>query len=580
MTSKHSPLFYVFGGTVLLVALPAALTSCVSREFNKELAKTRDSRVFSATATATRNAECDVIVAGGSTAALAAALTAAREGRQTCLLEPTNWPGGQLSASAVSAIDFPHYSVNGVDMGPEHRKHANIAGTFLSWINTLNDGSVSCWVTAVGCFEPINMLNKNIFPALAKEPNLRVFYSTIIKSVATEGRNIQSLTAISREPLVGNGYEDFLSKSLPDWYSFTDSPSFRKIQLNVKGKGGNVPVFIDATEFGDVMVLAGASFLQGVEKSDGSLETEPGYDKAGQATVFPFVMSYNKAASSEALNPLPVDHPSFYKLNTSSWDQVWRYRRIRGAGPLATPGDLSLQNWNPGNDYPYGYVFKSKADTLAERSNWQGGIDLTTLAGAERHAYGFYYFMKNHKDAKNPNLFTLDKTALGTKSGLSKMPYLRDTRRSIGLGDFVLRYTDISGPQSKWVANIFDDRVGIGAYVVDIHSVYTLPMPAYLNSIPTLPYMIPFRALTNRDFNNLLVAGKTMAQSYLANAATRLQPIEWHSGLASGAAAAHMAQWQLSSQGALDNIKDIQIRVKRHAPIAWTIAGKRYPTSD
>ena len=127
---------------------------------------------------------------------------------------------------------------------------------------------------------------------------------------------------------------------------------------------------------------------------------------------------------------------------------------------------------------------------------------------------------------------------------------------------------------------MFDDRVAIGAYVVDIHSVYTLPMPAYLNSTPTLPFMIPFRALTNKDFSNLLVAGKTMAQSYMANGATRLQPVEWHSGVAAGAAAAHMAQWQLSSQGALDNIKDIQIRVKRHAPIAWTIYGNRYPPKD
>ena len=441
--AEDAPPYFLY--TILFLAsLP---TGCISREFNKELDHSKDSMIFAATAALQRQVECSVIVAGGSTAALSAALTSAREGQNTCLLEPTNWPGGQLSASAVSAVDFPHYSLNGVDMGVENRRPENIAATFMSWINNLNNGSVNCWVTNIGCFEPINMLTTNIFPALKKEPNLHVYYSTVVKSVRTAGKVITAINAISREPLRGDGYEDFLSKSLPDWYSEKDSAFFKKTLKTFKGVGSNVPVFIDATEFGDVMVLAGASFLQGVEKADGALDTEPGYDKAGQSTVFPFVISYNKSASTEPLNPLPTDHGDFYDLAPRNWDMVWRYRRIRGAGPSATPGDLSLQNWNPGNDYPFGYLFKSRADTLAERSDWQGGIDMSALIGAERNAYGFYYFMKNHKEAKNPNLFTLDKTALGTKTGLSKMPYLRDTRRSIGLKDFVLRYSHISGPQ-------------------------------------------------------------------------------------------------------------------------------------
>ncbi|MBL8717733.1 MAG: FAD-dependent oxidoreductase, partial [Myxococcales bacterium] len=42
---------------------------------------------------------CKVVIAGGTTAALAAALAAAAEGSDTCLLEPTDWVGGQLTAS-------------------------------------------------------------------------------------------------------------------------------------------------------------------------------------------------------------------------------------------------------------------------------------------------------------------------------------------------------------------------------------------------------------------------------------------------------------------------------------------------
>ncbi|MCH9683540.1 MAG: FAD-dependent oxidoreductase, partial [Deltaproteobacteria bacterium] len=58
---------------------------------------------------------CDVIVAGGSTAALAAAMTSAREGAATCLVEPTDWIGGQLTAGGVPAVDFAWHQV-----GDEH----------------------------------------------------------------------------------------------------------------------------------------------------------------------------------------------------------------------------------------------------------------------------------------------------------------------------------------------------------------------------------------------------------------------------------------------------------------------------
>ena len=46
-------------------------------------------------------AHCDVLVAGGSTSALAAALTAAEadENVTVCLAEPTDWPGGQMTSS-------------------------------------------------------------------------------------------------------------------------------------------------------------------------------------------------------------------------------------------------------------------------------------------------------------------------------------------------------------------------------------------------------------------------------------------------------------------------------------------------
>ena len=46
-----------------------------------------------------------MLVAGGGMGGVAAALAAARRGCRTCLIEETDWLGGQLSAQGVSALD-------------------------------------------------------------------------------------------------------------------------------------------------------------------------------------------------------------------------------------------------------------------------------------------------------------------------------------------------------------------------------------------------------------------------------------------------------------------------------------------
>ena len=44
---------------------------------------------------------CDILVAGGGTGGVAAALAAAEAGRSVILTEETDWLGGQLTSQAV-----------------------------------------------------------------------------------------------------------------------------------------------------------------------------------------------------------------------------------------------------------------------------------------------------------------------------------------------------------------------------------------------------------------------------------------------------------------------------------------------
>jgi hypothetical protein len=74
--------------------------------------------------------------------------------------------------------------------------------------------------------------------------------------------------------------------------------------------------------------------------------------------------------------------------------------------------------------------------------------------------------MKNISVAINTSWvdrLTLNYTTAGTRHGLSKVPYLRDTRRAIGLGGFRLLHAplrDTNGPTGEH----FADTVALGDY--------------------------------------------------------------------------------------------------------------------
>jgi hypothetical protein len=160
------------------------------------------------------------------------------------------------------------------------------------------------------------------------------------------------------------------------------------------------------------------------------------------------------------------------------------------------------------------------------------------------------------------------------------MPYLRDARRSAaGLGGFRLTYSDLADadPRNKSYAVRWPDTVAIGTYYyADIHKMDSnfCALPAYLtkgSGAAILPYFIPFRALTVAGAPNLLVAGKSLAQTFWASAGTRLHPEEWASGVAAGAAAAWMARLGLDSAAALARVGELQgILAGAGQPLWWS----------
>jgi len=429
------------------------------------------------------------------------------------------------------------------------------------------------------------LLENGLWP-LQNQPivkqNLQLFLNTVPKRVTVDSNIITSITAIQRIVKPGvqcGGYDIRPSQDIKDWYTLTPSTRWDKKIIALSGS-----VYLDATEWGEILALSSAPYLQGIDEKFEGDTSGSGIDTCGQAFTFGFAEVYHSNDTSEPPNPYTVDYPEHYSLEGYSWDKVFTYRRLYSTQEPVVAGDITLQNWGSGNDFPFGYLLMSKKDaaTSVKDDNWIGGINVSTMDAAERLAFGWHYWYKKYNSTVEKKI-TMAGNVFGTCHGLSKLPYMRDTKRSIGLNDFVIKVTDLTGNATDLTGGAFLDRVATGCYNVDIHQTANCTYPAFMHPYmqgagdKVLPYFIPFRALTNKKYFNLLVAGKTMAQSFLTNSATRLHPVEWCSGTAAGVAAAYIAANKITTQDAFLQIQKLQPLIEKYTPLKWTINDKLHP---
>ncbi|MEQ8819316.1 MAG: FAD-dependent oxidoreductase [Sumerlaeia bacterium] len=565
----------------------------------------------------------DIVVNGGSFSAPAAAFAAARENpqAQVLLIEPTDWLGGQATSQGVSAIDNAYHAPANGWMANDEPNH--YAADYLQWITRMQTAppsapgegysGLSGWVSR-DCYDPRTGAWA-LDQLAAGFPNLTVMKLTVLKDLTVEpvadergaGQRITGLVLIERTPQPGySPFDDFTSEELPDWYSDADSARFTKATHTVVAARPEVGlVVIDASEVGDALVLSGARYTQGREVSteaiaeDGSLPALN--DDEPMATVYPFAVTTSNVVSDEAEVKTPWPDfddylaqrtADYFGLGGFPWHEVWTYRRLLvgpgGSNGIAAvnPGDVSMQNWNPGNDYRQGPWLLPMAATNAQAaSGWQGGVDVAQLAIAEKHATAWYFWYKANRSSALPTADTRllrgsdALNMMDTAHGLAKFPYIRGTRRLVGLDAFRItsRYwRDTRAPgYANGTSFRYYDSVGIGAYSADLRPLIGSSGIAPPFSLPA-PFYVPYRALASDNVRNLLACGKLMAQTYVTNSAYRLHPIEWSSGSAAGTAAAIMARDNLDNHDLLPipALRAYQTRVAANSPIRWLLTGE------
>lgn len=506
---------------------------------------------------------CDMLVAGAGMGGVAAALRAAELGNTVCLTEETDWIGGQATAGGVSALDenrFMEFSGGTRSyyefrrLIREHYRKTYRLAPQVEDPERFNPGS--CYVSPL-CFEPhvaVNVLEQ----VLAERHNrIRVFKRTQIVDLEVASGTVRSALAFRFDT------NDFLR--------------FR-------------PRFVlDATELGDLLPLAGVPYVVGSQSRSETNEphaTESANAACVQSFTYSFAIDFHAGENHRIARPPDYarlrDSQHFsLRLNYSAnlgWqgnvqytmfgedppipnDQTpgpffpWRrlLARRNFTGPNA-PSDLALINW-PGQDYG--------AESILDRSP----LDMArVLQQAKRVSLAFLYWLQNEvpRDDGRGNGYPelmLRPEVMGTTDGLSKYPYIRESRRIRGRQtvleqDVVTEYQ--KGPRARW----FPDSIGIGFHMVDIHP---CDIGESARMMMPRPFQIPMGALIPQRVTNLLAAGKDLGVSHITNGAFRLHPVEWNVG----EAAAVIASLALAG-GALPATGQVQTTlVQAGVPLVW-----------
>jgi hypothetical protein len=582
---------------------------------------------------------CELLVVGGGLSGVATAYEGLLAGRTVCLTEITDWLGGQISSQGTSALDerptqrhLLYYSRGYLDLRQRiQRKYGK-----------LNPGN--CWVSE-SCFLPKDA--HTILTQMLKDAanrghgKLEWFPNTVIKDleISHNGKIIDGAIAIQHQPAKGapplNTFP--LSQTIEDAYRYEDSPLFTKtiihfVPQSTVNNGSPKWYVIDTTETGEIIALADVPYRLGIdarsylEPSSSDTENDP---YCTQGFTYTFALEDTKEPQQQLMPSFYPEYAPYFSYELkrlANFDLVFTYRRIwspKKGKPMEfggvkfdapVPGDISMQNWTWGNDYRPGTAqdnliyTREQLEAIGQLKpgGWMGGLRVDTLHKAEENALSFFYWLyAGTTDSQlgtgvkqpepNIRLLTGLNSPMGTVDGLSKYPYIRESRRIIGRpswgqpNGFGIWEIDISRrdyndeyyqktlppdmylslqaalagletasvitgkiPPNQVVrrtrSTIFPDAVGIGHYAIDFHPCMTNSPPEASGNTErdgerraagqAYPFQVPLRAMIPQRIDNLLVGGKSIATSHIAAAAYRVHSFEWSTGAAAGTVAA------------------------------------------
>lgn len=315
-----------------------------------------------------KTVKCSLLIAGGGTGGVAAAVAAARKGlKNVCLIEETSWLGGQLTAQAVSAPDenFLVESTGATRTYKELREYARqhyrtLGATdggarFEPWLDPGN-----CWVSRVA-FEPKVALAKIadlLTPAISTK-QLRVYMRCKAVSVKVERQRIKSILCVNLD-------------------------TGRFIEFRCK-------FCLDATELGDLLPLAAVPYASGAESREQTAEDhapEKSNSQNVQDFTYPFMVEFCSGEKHTVTKPPFYDQfngagkftfnnyrmfeNASVSLPSGATQELlpfWEYRRVIARENFKAdvfPNDVAMINWES-NDLRGENIIDQAPDVTAQR---------------------------------------------------------------------------------------------------------------------------------------------------------------------------------------------------------------------
>jgi hypothetical protein len=436
----------------------------------------------------------------------------------------------------------------------------------------------SCWVGDL-CFLPkagARASEEFLKFAQANAPTSRWATATAFKGATfdTTGRNITAVYAVrrtSKDPsYVPTGR---LSRELTNWYAWSSTEAYDKTPIRMQAPPGKRLIVIDATDTGELVAWAKVPYRIG---SDGKEVLQEPYAPSKsnpyctQAFTYPFSLAiaddqgHSKAIFQNIETGIPkAEHRRNFDMEGFPMYHnrgLFNYRRIvsRYIGDAAvsrsTPGEITMVNWNRGNDWnimdePL-VMTEDMLQQTGQFQNWMGGLSIQALKNGEAHALFFAeWLLETQATPDMPLTYMYGPEApMGTLSGLSMAPYIREGRRIIGhpaygQEQFMMREQDLRVDMDGG-RDFSSTAIAVVHYDIDIHGCrYRNWKPSYeatrasVNERLARPLPIPLEALIPVGVDNLLIGGKSIAGSHIINAMTRVHQGEWAVGAAAGATA-------------------------------------------
>ncbi|MCP9833144.1 MULTISPECIES: FAD-dependent oxidoreductase [unclassified Cyanobium] len=461
----------------------------------------------------------EVLVWGGGSGGVAAALQAARSGARTLLLTPGPWLGGMVSAAGVCAPD-------GNELSPWQ---SGLWGALLRALQRSEpEGLDQNWVSCFG-YRPASA-ERILRRWVAAEARLEWWAGARLGPIERDGDRISAVS-------VGHG--GLQQRLLPT-------------------------IVIDGSDRGDLFPLAGAPFRFGWEAKE--LWQEPSAPTAERLRREPFFQQQ------------PVQSPTWVCLGqlderggpAAPAGDAWRHSPPCLDAPFARateafglertltygrlPGGLVMLNWPlHGNDWHHG-LERAFAEQVAGGAADAEAAEGELLAAMRDHSEAFAAALRQASGGwlGPAAVFPSQEEAMAGRldggESLALMPYWREGRRLVAR-ELVLEQHLLPQASGACIAPLSRDADGalssiaVGNYANDHHypgGDWPLAPKScrWGGRWSGTPFTIPYGALVSDGVTNLLAADKGFGVSHMANGATRLQPLVLNIGQAAGLAAA------------------------------------------